>query len=150
MLDRCRLYGDRGFWNRKSTMEGFRSRKITAVVRKGDRTDPGHVNYIPPNEPLAIRFIEGFGEPKVGVPGNLVPDEGLTFERTECFAKKIEELTPDDLAGCAPDCATPELVRFYLAALSPVGKDELPPWDTVVTIWRFKYLPDTTEESETR
>lgn len=145
MLDRCALYGDVGLWNRKSTMEGFRDQTITTVVRRGDRTDPNHLNHIPHGVPLPVRFIAGFGEPKVGVPGNLTPDEGITVERTECLAKPIKDLTEDDLRGAAPDVATPTLVRFHLAALSPVGKDELPDWDTVVTIWRFKYLPKVSD-----
>ncbi len=140
-LNRCANYGDQGFWNRMSTKEGFEAGTITAVVRKGDRTDPNHINHIPAGVPLPIRFVKGFGEPVKGVPGNLTPDEGLTFERTTCMAKPIRDLTPEDLEGTAPDAATPELVRFHLAALAPVGQDQLPPWDTVVTIWKFKYLP---------
>jgi len=74
--------------------------------------------------------------------GDLLPDEGITFERTECLVKRIGDLTEEDLAGGSPDTAIAELVRYHLAL---INNTELPSWDTVVTIWRFKYLPNVTE-----
>ncbi len=144
MLDRGAFYREKSIWNRLAYMALFRSRTITSVVRMGDRSDPNHKNYLPPDVPMAIRFLTLLPT-KLATPntrGDLLPDEGLTFERTECIVKKIGDLTGADLAGGSPDTATPELVRYHLAL---VNNTELPSWDTVVTIWRFKYLPNVTE-----
>ena len=146
MLDRCSIYGDPGFWIRRAYKEIFDVRNISAVVRLGDRSDPGHKNHIPAGVSMPVRFIER--APTVteaavlGKKGLLLPDDGTTFERTECLVRRIDELTADDLAGTAPDTATPELVRYHLAY---IGDCELPPWDAVVTIWRFRFLPNVTE-----
>lgn len=150
MLDRGAYYSGASLWNRQAYIGLFREKKITAVVRMRDRSDPGHKNHIPSGVPLAIRFIK---DPSVSTPaptperpddrlGDLFPDEGITFERTECIVKQIQYLTMDDLRGCSPDTGTPELVRYHLAL---VNNTELPSWDTVVTIWKFKYLPNVTE-----
>ncbi|MDP2641677.1 MAG: hypothetical protein Q8P21_00045 [bacterium] len=146
MLDRAALYSDRSLWIRQGYMEIVRNQILTAVIRIGDRSDPDHKNHIPIGRPLPIRFID---KPWVSTPvglsdrrGDLLPDEGLTFERTECIVKRIQDLTVDDLRGTAPDTATPKLVRYHLAS---INNSPLPSWDTVVTIWKFKYLPNITE-----
>lgn len=143
MLDRGAYYREASLWNRRAYLGLFRERKITGVVRMGDRSDPGHKNYIPRGVPLAIRFITLLPT-KLATPdtrGDLLPDEGLTFERTECIVKQIQDLTAEDLSGSSPDTATPELVRYHLAL---VNNTELPSLETVVTIWKFKYLPNVT------
>lgn len=124
-------------------MNLFHARAITAVVRLGDRSDPAHKNYISPDKPLPVRFIAGRGAANVGTVGNLLPDDGTTFVRTECIVKRIGDLTEEDLRGTAPDTATPELVRYHLATINDTP---LPEWDTVVTIWRFQYLPNVKED----
>lgn len=145
MLDRAAIYGDQGFWIRQAYRDLFRKRQISAVVRLGDRSDPGHKNYVPLGVPLPIRFIRKMGDGPTGVvgkTGNLLPDDGTTFVRTECVVKKIGNLTEENLRGSAPDTATPELVRYHLATINDT---ELPDWDTVVTIWRFYLTVDATE-----
>lgn len=147
MLDRASSYSDRSLWIRQGYMEIVRWQILTAVVRIGDRSAPDHKNHIPPGRPLPIRFID---RPWVSIGdgpdrrGDLLPDEGITFERTGCIVKKVEELTEEDLRGTAPDTATPQLVRYHLAS---INNSPLPSWDTVVTIWKFKYLPDVTEQA---
>ncbi|HBC45088.1 TPA: hypothetical protein DCZ81_02910 [Candidatus Collierbacteria bacterium] len=143
-LDRGAFYKEKSIWNRQAYMALFRSKTITSVVRVGDRSDPNHKNYLPPGVPMAIRFLTLLPT-KLATPdtrGDLLPDEGLTFERTECIVKKIGDLTEEDLSGCSPDTATPEFVRYHLAL---INNTELPSWDTVVTIWKFKYLPNVIE-----
>lgn len=144
MLNRAPNYGDQGFWIRKGYMHLFHEQKITAVIRLGDRSDPGHKNYIPPGVALPVRFIAGPGPAVLGAPGNLLPDDGTTFVRTECIVKAIKDLTVDDLRDTAPDTATPELVRYHLAAINDTL---IPSWDTVVTIWRFEYAPKAVDEA---
>lgn len=145
MLDRAFFYSERSLWIRQGYMEIVRDRSLTAVVRIGDRSAPDHKNHIPEGQPLPIRFID---RPWVAVEvgsdrrGDLLPDEGITFERTGVIVKRIEDLTAEDLRGTAPDTATAELVRYHLAG---INNSPLPSWDTVVTIWRFKYLPNVTE-----
>ena len=142
MLDRGGVYGDPGFWVRQAYVEGIKNRTITAVVRLGDRSDPTHKNHIPAGVPLPIRFIAKPAAGELGKLGSLLPDDGTTFRRTDCIVKPIEDLTMQDLRGMAPDCANPELIRYHLAA---IVDGPLPSWDTVVTVWRFEYLPDATE-----
>jgi hypothetical protein len=144
MLDRGAFYKEKSIWNRQAYMALFRSKTITSIVRIGDRSDPNHKNYLPPGVPMAIRFLTLLPT-KLATPdtrGDLLPDEGLTFERTECIVRKISALTEEDLTGGSPDTATPVLVRYHLAL---VNNTELPSWDTMVTIWRFKYLPNVIE-----
>lgn len=141
-LNRAGVYGGEGFWIRKAYRGLFDAQSITAVVRLGDRSDPDHKNHIRAGVPLPVRFIKGRGPADVGMTGNLEPDDGTTFERTGCTVKTIGELTEVDLRCTAPDTATPELVRYHLATLNDT---DLPDLDTVVTIWRFKYLPKVTE-----
>jgi hypothetical protein len=137
MLNRASVYGDQGFWIRLAYRELFKKQEIKAVVRLGDRSDPLHKNFIPAGVPLPVRFIKGFGKAEVGVPGNLLPDDGTTFIRTGCLVKCLGDLTEEDLAGSAPDTATKELVRYHLAT---INNTELPSWDTKVTIWRFEFV----------
>lgn len=142
MLNRASVYTDQGLWIRQAYRGLFTRREITAVVRLGDRSDPGHRNYIPPEKPLPVRFIRKVAPPVAGVAGDLLPDDGTTIIRTSCIVRQLHELTGEDLAGTAPDTATPELVRYHLATINDT---ELPSWDTVITIWRFEYAPDATE-----
>lgn len=142
MLNRAGTYGDQGFWIRQAYRRLFQKRMITRVVRLGDRSDPSHKNYIPPGVPLPVRFIRGRGDATVGATGNLLPDDGTTFIRTEAIVKRIGDLTEDDLRGTAPDTATPELVKYHLATINDT---ELPDDGTVVTIWCFEYAPDAVD-----
>ena len=145
MLNRASLYSDRSLWIRQGYMEIVRNQSLTAVVRIMDRSNPEHKNHIPLGRSLPIRFIDKpWVSASVGSDrcGDLYPDEGITFERTGVIVKEIKDLTVDDLRGTAPDTATAELVRYHLAS---INNSPLPSWDTVVTIWRFKYLPNVTD-----
>jgi hypothetical protein len=141
VLDRACVYGDEGFWIRQAYRELFQQQLITAVVRMGDRSNPSDFRHIRKGVPIPVRFIIKPGIPKKGIKGDLFPDDGTTIERTECIVKRIGELTLDDLQGTAPDTATSELVRYHLAT---INNSSLPSMDTVITIWRFTYLPKTT------
>ncbi|MEK7108924.1 MAG: hypothetical protein AAB919_00615 [Patescibacteria group bacterium] len=140
-LDRCSKYGDPGLWIRSAYLEDFVFRGITAVVRAGDRISTPDFKTLQLGVDYPVRFIkkpgDGFDKPAV-----LYPDDGTTVRITERFAKKIGALTAEDLAGCAPDQATSELVRYHLAL---VNNTELPLPDEMVTVWRFAYRPNATE-----
>ncbi len=140
-LDRAPEYTDKGFWVRQVYLLQFLAQTITAVIRLGDRSDPGHKNFIPADEPLPVRFVAKPGPPISGGRGNLLPDDGTTFKRTECIVKRIGELTKEDLLGMAPDTANQELVQYHLATVNDIP---LPDLNTVVTIWRFEYCPKAT------
>jgi hypothetical protein len=142
MLDRAGVYGDQALWMRKMYKKAFQDRSITAVIRPRDRSDENDKNHIPGGVPLPVRFIKGPGNAEMGARGNLLPDDGITIERTDCIVKHLKDLTIEDLHGCAPDCSTPELARYHLAVTYDI---ELPGLDDVVTVWRFKYLPNATE-----
>lgn len=142
MLNRCANYGDMGFWMRKVYQDDFQKQEITAVIRPKDRTDPKDFTHIPAGVPVPVRFVSEPAKTPTGVPGNLLPDDGTTIERTEVIVKALKDLTEEDLQGCAPDCVTPELTRYHLGNTYNM---ELPGPDFVVTIWRFKYLPKATE-----
>lgn len=141
VLDRAGIYGDEGFWIRQVYYELFQKQSITAVVRLDDRSNPSDFRFIREGVAIPVRFIIKPGPPQKGIPGDLMPDDGTTIERTECIVKTIGDLTMDDLQGMAPDTATPELVRYHLATINNTA---LPSMDTVITIWRFKYLPKAT------
>ncbi|MCR4286082.1 MAG: hypothetical protein NUW00_04275 [Candidatus Kaiserbacteria bacterium] len=142
MLNRAGIYGDEGLWIRKAYREGILKRSITAVLRPGDRSNPSDYTHIRQGVPVVVRFIVAPGEAKVGQPGNLMPDDGTTVIRTKCIVKPIKDVTEEDLHGCAPDHATPELVRYHLAVTYNTA---LPSWDDVVTIWHFEYAPNAIE-----
>lgn len=135
-LDRLATYGGKGFWIRAAYQEGFGNRTITAVVRPGDRSSPNDQRNNPPGEDLPVRFIRVPGDQQRSIAPELFPDDGTTVRVTDCIAKPIGKLTTDDLRGCAPDCATPELVRYHLGS---VYNTLLPSSDEVVTIFRFEY-----------
>lgn len=142
MLNRAGNYGDQGLWIRKVYREGFLNRTITAVVRPGDRSIPKTPGYFLPYTYLPVRFIRKPGESRVGVEGNLFPDDGTTVQVTGRIVKTIGELTQEDLRGTAPDTANPALVRYHLAT---VYDTELPGLDDIVTIWKFEHCPNATE-----
>jgi len=142
MLNRAGIYGDQGFWIRKVYREGFLHQSITAVIRPGDRSNPDNYTHISAEVEIPVRFINSPGVAMVGMPGNLLPDDGTTVMRTECLVKTIGTLTTEDLQGCAPDYATPELARYHLAN---TYNTELPSAEDILTIWRFKYLPNVLE-----
>lgn len=143
MLDRATVYDTPGLWIRAVYMEGFKNKSITAVVRIKDRTDPKNPNYIPPDQDIAVRFIEKPGNQAESRGPVFFPDDGTTVRRTASIVKTIGELTAEDLAGTAPDTATAELVRYHLATINDTP---LPSFDTVVTIWRFEYAPNAVDE----
>jgi hypothetical protein len=136
-VGRADEYGTLGFWERPVNIPGFRNQTITAVPKRGDRLDSADPRHNPGGVPLAVRFIRVPGFQAKGVPPELYPDEGITIERTEGFAKPIGEITEEDLFGMPPVAATREQLRFYLAL---IDNTEPPGDDVVVTIWRFKYL----------
>lgn len=144
MLDRnvTQDVGGEGIWIRSVYMEGFKSKKITAIIRPGDRSDQSKHSWLPEGKPLFIRFIKRLGDRDKGIEAEFYPDDGTTVEVVDCIIKQICDLTEDDLSGTAPDTATPELVRYNLAI---VYNTQLPSLDSIVTIWRFKYLPNITE-----
>ncbi|GEM_PF-2580642 len=141
MLDRCNKYGDIGLWIRSVYLEGFKNRSITAVVRAGDRVSKPDFKTLVLGTDYPVRFIkkpgQGFQTPAV-----LYPDDGATVRIVDCFAKKIDELTADDLRGTAPDTADAELVRYHLAI---INNTELPSPEEMVTVWRFEYRPNSTD-----
>ena len=137
-LDRNVPHGGIGvIWVRKAHMPGFQNGTTMCFVRPGDRSDPEKAKGNPIGWPIPVRFIS-----KPGIQGQVdpqfFPDDGTTIELVACFAKKIGELTAEDLAGASPDYATPELVKYHLAVFydtPPLGDDD------VVTVSRLKHLP---------
>lgn len=144
VLDRACVYGDEGFWIRQVYRELFQRQLITAVVRMDDRSNPADFRHIRKGVPIPVRFIIKPGIPKKGIKGDLLPDDGTTVERTDCIVKRIGDLTQNDLQGTAPDTATPELVQYHLAT---INNSPLASMDTVITIWRFKYVYIMPDES---
>jgi hypothetical protein len=143
--------GALGLWTRKVYRAGFADGSITAVIRTGDRTKNKDAHgWLPHGVDMAIRFIDtqGYAPPGANqydprwVNPVFIPDDGTTVRITRHIVKKICELTDEDLAGCSPDCSTPELVRYHLGL---VYNTELPGLDQVVTIWRFEHRPRATE-----
>ncbi len=145
-LNRASNYGDQGFWVRQEHMPYFQDKSISAVIRLGDRSDPGHKNYIAPGVPQPVRYINAPGPAVMGAPGDLLEDDGTTFERTECIVKTFGELTNEDLVGLTPDCQTVEDARRHIAEINKMA--ELPGDDVKVTIWRFRFLPNAVAEPE--
>lgn len=142
MLDRNVPHGGIGvIWVKAVHMPGFQNGRITVYVRPGDRSDPTKAKGNPLGVPIAVRFIKKSGNQDLGVDAQFFPDDGTTVELTGCYAKKISELTADDLAGAAPDYATPELVGYHLGTIY-----DSPPLtgDDMVTVFRFKHLPKVT------
>ena len=137
-LDRLAVYGGKGFWLRAAYMDGFGDKSITAVVRLGDRSDPANPRNNPIGEDLPVRFIRVPGNQEAGIEPKLFDDDGITVRVTASSARLIRDLTPDDLRGCAPDCTTPELVRYHLATINNTC---LPSPNEAVTIFRFEYRP---------
>jgi hypothetical protein len=94
-------------------------------------------NYLPMGQPLPVRVIKTPGSQAHGIAAVLEPDEGITVEIVEYIVKRIRNLTPEDLVGCSPDAATPELVPWHVALVYdrlPLGEND------VVTIWRWRYV----------
>lgn len=143
MLDRNVQHGGIGVvWMRKLYMPGFQNESITVWVRPGDRSDPTKSKGNPLGVPIPVRFIEKAGNQALGLDPKFYPDDGTTVEITACFAKKVSELTAEDLSGAPPDYATPELVKYHLAMVYDMlllGDDD------IVTVFRCKYLPRVTE-----
>lgn len=139
-LNRATVYGTPGFWIRAVYMDAFQNKRITAVVRPGDRSskEKTPITNLPLGVDLPVRFIKKSGNQERGYGPELFPDEGTTIRVTECLVKKISELSADDLRGTAPDTATPELVRYHLATVYDTA---LPSFDDMATIWRFEYRP---------
>jgi len=142
--------GALGFWTRKVYLTGFADGSITAVIRPGDRSGRTTRGWLPEKTDVAVRFIDVQGHTPPGVNQDdprwvnptFLPDDGTTIRITECLIKTIGELTEEDLRGCSPDCATPELVRYHLGV---VYNMELPDVDQVITIRRFEHRPKVTE-----
>lgn len=143
MLDRNVPHGGIGvIWVKPVHMKGFQEGTITAYVRPGDRSDPEKEKGNPIGVPIAVRFIEKSGNQALSVSAVFFPDDGTTIELTKCFAKPVGELTLADLAGAAPDYATPELVKYHLAMVYDMA---LLNDDAVVTVFKLKHLPKVTE-----
>lgn len=110
---------------------------MTACIRPGDRSDPTRPTGIPRGVPVPVRIIRVPGHQASGIAADFEPDAGITVEVTEYIVRRFGDLTNENLVGCSPDCATPELAGWHLGlhynwVMAP---------DDLVTIWRFKYLP---------
>lgn len=136
-LGRLQTYGGTGLWIRAAYRDGFSNKSITAVVRRGDRSNPTNARFLPDGEGLPVRFIRVPGDQARNTPPELFEDEGITVRIISYMVKRIENLTTDDLEGCSPDAATPELVRYHLAIHENTA---LPSPDEIVTVWRFEYV----------
>lgn len=149
MLNRGTIYGGTQMWFRKVYESLIKTQKMIAAVRPGDRTKPGSHSYNPMNTPMPIRIIKrpgtGYqqpGEDTVFIQPELEPDDGTTIQIVGCYAKPLGMVTVDDLRGCAPDSARPELAAYHLGMIYdrlPLGEEE------IVTIWRWEYLPKASE-----
>ncbi len=136
-LDRATTYGDHALWFRAVYGPMIRERTMTAAPRRGDRTkDQTLPTYLPQGVPIPVRIIFRPGFQAASIAAVFEPDDGTTVVITDAVVKRIDELTDEDLKGCAPDCATPELLRWHLGLI-----DNRPPadYDEVVTIWRWHY-----------
>ncbi len=145
-LDRNVGHGQPGaIWVDPDYEEGFAQEKISCYVRPDNRTDPTKPTGNALGVPNAVRVILVKGDPKADPP--ILPvfkdDAGITIELTDCSAKPAKDLTPKDLAGAAPDYATPELV------ISHINKTygRMMTLDDIVTVFRFKYLPNVLHTS---
>ena len=148
MLDRNVRYGmanNNVIWVRAAHMAGFQDRSIQCIVRPGDRTKPDKAKGNLIGVPVAVRFIKKAGNPATKRDPEFYPDDGLTVTLTECFAKKIGELTPEDLSRASPDYGSPELVALHLALVYDTpcltGND-------VVTVTRLRYLDSVKSDEE--
>ena len=124
-------------WVRAAHMAGFQDGSIQCIVRPGDRTKPDKAKGNLMGVPVAVRFIKKAGDPATKRDPEFYPDDGLTIMLTECFAKKIGELTPEDLSEASPDYGLPGLVALHLALVydTPCLTD-----DDVVTVTRLRHL----------
>ncbi len=148
MLNRNVLHGAANsnvVWVRGAHMAGFREKRILCIVRPGDRTDSSKPGGNAIGAPIALRFIKRTGDPLTGRTPEFYDDDGTTVILTECFAKKIGELTAQDLSGASPDYATPGLVAIHLALVydTPRLFDE-----DVVTVTRLRYIDRVASDEE--
>lgn len=146
MLNRCPTHKDKGLWMRPVYWDGFKDASIRMVVRRRDRTNPADVTFIPPNTDMPVRFIKQAGRRDLEIQPELYPDDGTTVQVYDKVVKKIEDLTPEDLASGTPDVQTSELVRYHIALIDNTG---LPPLDELVTLYFLRHMPKAVDPEDT-
>ncbi|MDO8505551.1 MAG: hypothetical protein Q7S48_03165 [bacterium] len=141
-MGRAETYGDRALWERIVYKTLYKAQTIRACVRPGDRSDPEKtpLQWLPLNTSLPVRFLARPGVQDAGIAAIFTEDDGTTVVIKRRIVKPIGELTAEDLAGGAPDTATPELVRFHIGLHANCP---LPPLTAVVTVYHFEYVDPT-------
>ncbi len=140
-MGRAEIYGTPGLWERIVYRELYQTQTIRACVRPGDRSNPTLKTHIPLETPVPVRFIKRPGIQEEDIPPIFVEDDGTTVIIRERIIKRVGELTADDLRGCPPDAATPELVGWHIGLHRNTPR---PDPDEFVTIYRFEIIEDPT------
>ncbi len=136
-MGRAEIYGTPGLWERVVYRELYRAHAISACVRPGDRSIPALPTFMPIEVPIAVRFIQRPGIQEMRISPIFTPDEGTTVIIRERIVKTVGSLSPNDLVGCSPDAAIPELVGWHLGLHRNCPR---PNPIELVTIYRFQII----------
>jgi hypothetical protein len=74
----------------------------------------------------------------LGIQPELYPDDGTTVRRDFAYFGELRGLKQEAIIGATPDCATPELVRWYLSNLD---NQPLYGWDHFVSVYYIHHRP---------
>jgi hypothetical protein len=122
------------FWMRLAYRDLIVSRKITTLVRPGDRR-AGKPKGVRVGEKARLRLILRPGSEKKGIPPVLADFE-IPARVTAVTVKAIGKITKADLAGSSPDAGNKEAVKCHLGLIYNRSFSD----DDEATIIRLEYL----------
>ncbi len=135
-------YGEESFWLKKNEERLARERRLTVIVRQGDRTDESKtpVQFVSVSKPIPVFYIAKEGDQTQGVKAQFHPDDGTTVEVVKQKVVQLGLVKDEDLkfenGTAVPQTATE--VRTYLEEELAPGKKYAD--DQLLTLSYIRYL----------
>lgn len=136
------VYGEVSFWVKGEEARRMKNRRLSVIVRQGDRSNPETLQYVPEGVPVPVFAIAVPGDQAKGIAAQFEPDDGTTVQVIHKKICRLDAVLDRDLrygnGGAVPEVA--ELVRDYLEHELVPGrtfKDE-----DMVTLYYIEYLPN--------
>jgi hypothetical protein len=138
------IYGERAFWVKGKEAGLMKVRKLTVVIRPGDRSSKWQADkqWLPLDEPIPVYYlVPGTGNPATGAPPEFEPDIGTTVQIVRRTVTRLKDVRRQDLifsVGSAVPRGDWQDVREYLTEELAPEKQFSP--DSLITIYWIEHL----------
>ena len=137
------VYGEWALWVKRREARLAKNKKLTVILRQGDRSDQRSKLWLPLFEPVPVyTLILGTGDQAKNILPEFEPDSGLTVRIVRRTITRLCDITEKDLIF-----GTGQAVPHEIDDVVPYLRTELYPGmefcgDTVLTIYWAEYLED--------